>query len=179
MADNDTVKLDDENISLAELAGLSMDDVAEKRGESLPKGHYVFEVQGGDDTPKLAKIGEGDKAKAGVRFVCKVIDVIDVNDPEFKEAPDSLIGKVHFETMFLSSVDSLGYLKAFVKDIGAPYSSKLSDLLAGCALVRFQAPIGKRKNPNDTDQVFTNIVRGKHLKPIAAAESSEVAKAVA
>ena len=179
MADNDMVKIDDDNISLAELAGISMDDVAEKRGESLPKGHYVFEVEGGENTPKLAKIGEGDKAKAGVRFACKVIDVIDVNDPEFTAANDSLIGKIHNETLFLTATEGLGYLKAFVKDIGAPYSSKLGDLLSGCAGVRFQAPIGKRKNPNDTDQVYTNIVRGKHMKPVAAAAQSEVAKAVA
>jgi hypothetical protein len=175
---NAKIFVDGEAVTLADLAGISMDDVQERRGEAFPKGVFVFEVEGGEDVPRLRAIGEGEKAKGGVIFALKCLDVIGVADPEFNSDPSTLIGKVHRETFFLSSGESLGYLKAFIKDIGAPYNPKLVEMLSTCAGVRFQAPIGKRKDKDDADKVYTNIVRQK-IKPLAGAAVSEVAKAVA
>lgn len=180
---NKGVKVGEDTVTLADLAGITLDDIAEKRGESLAKGFYDFEVDA-EEPPHLMIINaDSDKAKIAVKFKFKVLDVVSVSDPDFSGQPTDLIGKNHFETFFLAGGDikadeALGYLKAFMKDIGAANTGKpLKDLLTDCAGIRFSAPIGKRKNPNDTDQVFTNIQRGK-IKPIISTVS-DVAKAVA
>lgn len=175
---NSKIMVDNEAVTLADLMGVSLDDVAEKRGESFPKGNFDWEVD--TETPPHVKIvGEDDKAKAAAVFKLKCINVIGVTDNEFTGDPTSLIGKYHTETMFLQTADSLGYLKAFVKDIGAPYNSNLKLLLSGAAGTRFSAPIMKRKNPNDSDIIYTNINRMKLKKLDAAAESSVAAAAAA
>lgn len=173
--DNDTFKLDGDTVSLADLAGISLDSIAEKRGgESFPKGVFAWEVDT-ESAPHLVVFGEGDKAKGGATFKLKCIDVLAVTDEDFTADKNSLIGKYHTENFFLSGKieDALGYIKGFVKDMGAPYNSDLKTLLAGSAGTRFQAPIMKRKNKDDTDVVYTNINRLK-MKPMAAAATSSL-----
>lgn len=164
--------MDGEKVTLADLTGVNLDEVKELRGASFPKGNFIWEVDS-ENAPKLAIIGEGDKAKGAVVFAAKCIEVVNVNDPEFTGDQNELIGKVHRETFFLTTVDGLGYLKAFFKDIGAPYSPNMKDLLAGAVGTRFSAPIGKRKDKDDADKIYTNLVRNK-LKPLEGAAKSEL-----
>lgn len=168
------INLEGQNVTLGDLAGLNLDEVQEKRFEALPKMIGNFEVE----IAHLGVFGEGDKAKGGVGFKCKVMEVLSVNDPEYKGSNDELVGKIHNETFFITTLDSVGYIKAFFKDIGAPYDPNFKNMLAKAATTRFQASIGKRKDPNDTDKVYTQIVRNK-VKPLASPAVSEVAKAVA
>lgn len=174
MSDTQTVKFEDEQISLADLAGLNLDDVAAKRGESLPKSVLSFEVMGGEDMPDLKVLGDGEKAKPGAVFKFKVIDVVGVTDPEFTGNPTDLIGKVHTETKFLTTTENLGYCKGLIIDLGGSGKGTLKEQLNNLAGLRFTAPIGKRKDPNDTDKIYTNIVQGK-IKKIAVASVSEIA----
>jgi hypothetical protein len=173
---NKTFKLEGVEVTLADLAGINLDEVKELRGEAFPKGVYIWEVDS-EKPPHLTVVGEGDKAKGAAVFRAKCLDVLTVSDPEFTGDNSTLIGKVHQETFFLTNPESLGYLKAFMKDIGAPYSPNVVTLLSGSVGTRFQAPIGKRKDKDDADKVYTNLVRNK-LKPLGAAEVSEVASAV-
>ena len=170
---NKKFMLDGQEVTLADLTGVSLDDVKELRGESFPKGVFIWEVDG-EKPPHLAVIGEGDKAKGAAIFRAKCLEVITMDDKEFTGDVNSLVGKVHQETFFLTTVESLGYLKAFMKDIGAPYNPNVKDLLAGSAGTRFQAPIGKRKDKDDADKIYTNLVRNK-MKPLAGGATSEVA----
>lgn len=175
------VHVGDEVVTLGDLAGLNMDEVSEQRGFKFPKGDYVWEVSTDpENLPRLAAIGEGDKAKPGIIVPCKCMDVIRVNDSEFTGNEADIIGKVHRETMFLTGeiATALGYFKAFAKDIGAPYSPNLKELIAGMSGTRFSAPISHRKNPNDTDQVFVQINRMK-VKPLQGDAGSSIAAAVA
>ena len=183
MSDDDDkkVKIGDEFVSLGDLAGVNLDEVKELRGFSFPKGDFQWEISTDpENLPRLAAVGEGDKAKPAIVVPCKCIDVLRVHDEEFTGDQNELIGKVHRETMFLTGeiAVALGYFKAFAKDCGAPVTGSLKDIIAGLSGTRFQAPITKRKNPNDTDQVFTQINRMK-IKPLAAAEPSAVAAKVA
>lgn len=171
------IMVDGVQLSLADLTGISLDDVAEKRGESFPKGVFQWEVDA-ENPPKIAVVGEGDKAKGAIKCAFKCIEVVTVSDSEFTGDENALVGKSHHETFFLTSEDSLGYVKAFFKDIGAPYSNSMATLLSGSAGTRFQAPIGKRKSKDDADVVYTNIVRNK-IKPLASAAGSDVAAALA
>lgn len=177
---NQKIVVDGVSMSLADIAGISLDGVKELRGEAFPKGVFQWEVDS-ENPPKLGVIGEGDKARGGVPVTLKCINVITVNDPDFAasgQSEDSLIGKLHRETFFLSTAESLGYLKAFFADIGAPYDPDMLKLLAGSPGTRFQAPIGKRKSKDDADVIYTNIVRQK-IKPMERAAQSDVAAAVA
>lgn len=179
--DNDDLNkkfmLDGEAVTLADLTGVSLDDVKELRGESFPKGNFIWEVDG-EKPPHLAVIGEGDKAKGAAVFRAKCLEVITVDDKDFTGDVNGLVGKVHQETFFLTTVESLGYLKAFMKDIGAPYNPNVKALLEGSVGTRFQAPIGKRKDRNDEDKIYTNLIRNK-LKPLGGAVASDVAAKVA
>lgn len=179
--ENKMIKIGEETVSLGDLAGVSLDDVKELRGFSFPKGVFVWEVSTDpENLPRLAAVGEGDKAKAAILVPLKCLDVVTVSDDEFTGDQNELIGKVHRETMFLTGdlAQALGYSKAFFKDIGAPYSSALKDLIAGSSGVRFQAPITKRKDKDDTDKVYTSINRQK-IKPMGVAEASAIAGQVA
>jgi hypothetical protein len=172
--ENASIKLENAQVTLGDLAGLNLDDVSEKRFEALPKMIGIFEVE----DAWLGVFGDGEKAKGGVGFKAKVLEVLSVNDLEFKGANDELVNKIHTQTFFITSVDSVGYIKAFFKDIGAPYDRDFRSMLAKSIGTRFQAPIGKRKDKNDTDVVYTQIVQNK-VKPIAGAAVSEVAAKVA
>lgn len=172
---NENVFMEGTSITLADIAGLNLDEIKEERFESLPKGVFIFEVE----KAWLGKFGEGEKAKGGVGVKCKVMDVITCSDPSVPD-PSVLVGKVHNQTFFITQLKSIGYIKAFFKDIGAPSDSNFNQMLAKAAGTRFQGPIGKRKDPNDSDKEYTQIVQNK-VKPLgsSAGEVSSVAKAVA
>lgn len=176
---DENIKLDGMETNLAELGGLSFDNFEEKRGEAFPKGYYTWEVEGGEDAPVLKKIGEGEKAKAAVPWKMKCLEVISVDDKEFTGDPASLIGKYHMETSFITTADAIGYLKAYVKDIGGNPTSDLKSGLATCVGLRFNAYITKRKDKNDSDIVYTSINRNKgKIKPLDGAVGSAVAQQV-
>lgn len=173
------INMDDSKVTLAELAGLSMDDVAEKRGESFPKGYFTWEIDT-ENPPHLAVYGEGDKKAGFAVFKAKCLEVAAVSDNEFTGVADDLVNKFHNENFRLGSADSLGYLKAFLVDIGAPKAANLAEQLKACAGLRFQAFITKKKDPNDADKVYTNFNRNKgKIKQLAGAAVSELAAKVA
>lgn len=176
---NQEIKMDDAKVTLAELAGLSMDEVTEKRGESFPKGFFTWEVDS-ENPPHLGVFGEGEKKAGFAIFKLKCLEVGAVSDNEFTGNADELVGKFHQESMRLGSADSLGYLKAFLVDIGAPKAPNLLDQLKACAGLRFTGFITKKKDANDADKIYTNINRNKgKIKQLAGAAVSSVAAAVA
>jgi len=176
-----------EEISLADLAGVDLEGIAEQRFSSLPRGVYVLEVSS-EKPPHFGTIENKEgKKKAAAIFTQTVLDVLalaDNNDAPEGD-PTKLIGREHRETFFVSDQKSIGYIKAFVKDIGGQADKGPLGGVAGkpgildaCAGIRFQAPIGHRKDPNDADKIYVNIVRNK-IKPLGRAEASSVAQAVA
>jgi hypothetical protein len=173
ISDDTGIVVDGEKVTLGDLMGVNLDEVKELRGSSFPKGNFSWEVDGGENAPKVLVVGEGDKAKGAVAIALKCIEVINVNDPEFDGDQNALIGKIHRETFFLTTVEGLGYMKAFFKDIGAPYASNVKDLLANSVGTRFNAPIGKRKDKDDADKIYTNVVRNK-IKPLGEAAKSDL-----
>lgn len=165
--------VDGEKVTLGDLMGVNLDEVKELRGFGFPRGNFSWEVDGEDDFPKLIVIGEGDKAKGAVAVSLKCIEVINVNDSEFDGDQNAIIGKKHRETFFLTTIDSIGYMKAFFKDIGAPPAASIKELLAGSVGTRFNAPIAKKKDKDDEDKIYTNIVRNK-IKPLGEAAKSDL-----
>lgn len=188
----DMVEIEGQQVSLASIAGIDLEGIAEQRFSSLPRGMYLFEVNS-DPMPHLEAIdAKGVKKPAAIMsFIVK--DCFGLNDPS--EAPKDeatgqsnpllLIGKTHREVFFLSDEKSIGFCKAFLVDIGCPAKTGAlgglpgkSGKLEACAGLRFRAPIGHRKDPNDADKVYVNIVRGKII-PMGMAPQGAVAAAVA
>lgn len=166
MSENDLqfIEVEGQQVSLAEIGGLDMQTVAEKRQVRFPVGHFLFEIVAEPDVPKLQKIGE---KNAGVPFQLKCLNVIKVKDAS--ECPDGdpmkLIGQIHRETFFISAADvvgSLGYVKAFLVDIGVSGAGSLSDMVTKSVGAQFTAPITHTKNKDDKDAPpYINLDRTK------------------
>lgn len=150
----------DSIISLEQLANIDLSNVAEKRFTRTPAGTFQFVIDA-ENMPKLEKMGDGEKAKAGIAFFCKIEAVMAVKDTTEVSDPASLLGKMHRETFFLGSDDDFGYLVAFLHDIGVEGKGTLPQILAQSVGKRFQASVVHRKNPNDTDRPYVNLNRDK------------------
>ena len=168
--DENAVTMGGEAVTLAQLAGIDLDGIQEKRFSDFPAGNFFWEVVADPEPPKLVAIN----GKAAVPFNLKCLQVFAVKDvpgePPIK--PEDWVGKVHRETMFLSDLESIGYLKAFLIDIGGTGKGALDSLLLGTVGLRFAAPIAKRRDKDDHDKIYTNINR---MKLIPEAKMAKVA----
>ncbi len=153
MADEDLMlEVGGEQVSLAQLAGVNMDDVAEVRGSTFAAGAFKFAV----DIAKLAVMGKGNDAKAGVQFKFKCTDVLSLVDAS-KDA-ETIIGKFHTETCFLTDpMEGLGRTKAFMADTGFKGSGSLQTLLEGFVGHEFKCVITNNADKNDKDIIYANI----------------------
>lgn len=174
------VELEGSSVSLSQLAGSDFTEIVEQRFSNLPAGGYVFDVSV-EKPPHLEAVdSKGKKKPAGI-FTFTVADCTGLKFPtETPEGPLSLIGRSHRETFFINDDKSIGYMKAFVKDIGVDNTGSMGGLpghagfLDRCAGIRFAALIGHRKDPNDSDKVYVNIVRDK-IVPMEAPAASTLA----
>lgn len=154
--DDDEIEMGGETVSLAQLAGIDLDGIQERRLLLFPKGNFFWEVSAEPEPPKLQNIG----GKGAVRFSLKCLRVDNVKNPEDSPIPvPELVGKFHNETFFLSTLESLGYMKAFMVDIGGKGKGALNELLLGTVGLRFTAPITIEKNKDDKDIVYHRIDR--------------------
>lgn len=141
-----------EQVSLAEIAGVDMDDVAEVRGSTFAAGAFKFIV----DDAKLAVMGKDKDAKAGIQYKFKCSDVLSLVDSS-KDA-NAIIGKFHVETCFLTDpMEGLGRAKAFMADTGYKGSGKLEEVLDGFKGHEFKCVITNRADKNDKDIIYANI----------------------
>ncbi len=141
-----------ESVSLADIAGVNMDDVAEVRGTTFPGGTFKFVTE----EAKLTVVGPKDDRKPGIQFAFKCTDVFSLTDSA-KDA-DSVIGKKHNEICFLTDpLEGLGKAKAFMADVGYSGKGKLDVMLEGFKGHEFKAQIKQRVDKNDKDVIYANI----------------------
>lgn len=139
----------DVTISLAELAGLDMDDVEAKRfGAITPKGSYRFHIR----EAKLETLGKHNVAA----YYCPIIHVHGVADPETDV--EALLNYEHRELFFLKDVEAVGYLKQFMLDIGLQASGALARLLELSENLQFDARVEHTPDKNDTSRIYTRLV---------------------
>ena len=157
---NVTIKQGDEEmeVSLADIAGIDMNDVEAFEGgfEPTPKGVYLWEVKdAGLDT-----INE----KAVIYFECECVECYTVLDDEKTE--EQMAGWKHRETIFVSDLaKSVGQAKAIMQNAGFTGSGSLTDMLDAFCGSQFIAPVKQRRDKNDTDRVYANLVIGKISPP--------------
>lgn len=154
MSDQDDLMLDvgGEQVSLADIAGVDMDAVAEVRGTTFAAGTFQFAV----DEAKLAIVGQGENRKAGIQFKFKCTNVLSLVDSS--KDPEAIIGKFHVETCFLTDpMEGLGKAKAFMADTGFKGMGKLGELLNGFTGHEFKCVITNRASKDDKDLIYANI----------------------
>ena len=151
---NDTVYVGDEEVSLADIAEIDLGEVEEVTGfETLPAGVYEFRVKGSE----LTTIDTKDGPRGAIVNELEVINVLNLVGATEAD-PESLIGKTHRETFFLSNLEEgVGRQKALMARSGFAEAGKLTDLLDQFTGHTFVAALKTRKDKNDPDIVRANI----------------------
>lgn len=111
-----------EDFSLADIAGLDAAEIAEVRFEVLPGGVYTFRGVAAslEDTTN-----RDDERRIVMKAQFEVIEVKSVIDRNFKteEAKAELIGRKHTEKQYVvpaKAAEGLGLIRAFIGDMGLP-----------------------------------------------------------
>lgn len=184
------LKVGNMDVTLAQLANISADDVKAVRFELLNVGTYTFKGVPENCTIRIVEVEDRDKDNNkildpnGQPIIVKrgVFDiegeVIAVHgaigydsmgnvDPAFEK--DSLIGKKHRESFFVKDADAAGRVKAFVEDgWGKPAAvgKTMQDLLALVGANMWIAGIRHQPDRNDKDRKFAHFDK---VRPVPAA----------
>jgi len=150
--------------SLADLAGINVDDVQEFRYTTLPKGAYTFQCE----DAKLDEIG-GEEVPAAI-FEVKVMEVHGLTGLNPGETEEEFVGQTHREVFFLREAKDVGRVKAFVIDAGFALPEKIAfaDMLAVFKGHVFPGRIKHRADKNDKSIVYANITLDKSAGQKAA-----------
>ena len=161
----------DETVSLADIANLDMEGVAEVRFSPLPKMIGVFKCTS-------MKLDVRDTKKQGKKpVIAATFEVVGVNacfDDEIE--PESLIGRKHSEAWYLgvgdppNLVEDIGRWKAFLADSGFTVVGNTNQICEAVVDHIFVATIQHRKDPNDSDVTYSSFNMGK-IKPYDPAAS--------
>lgn len=154
------VTFDGEEVDLARIAGLDMDQVKEVRFEDRPAGTYHMKVI----EAVLTALGK-DNPMPAVVVKCQVQNCLSLLDGSDTQKQ---ISKEHRETFFMKDGDGIGRLKAFLVDTGFKGTGTLKSLLDQFHGHEFMGVIKHTKDKNDTDRVYVNFAPGK-VKPLAVA----------
>lgn len=118
--------IENQSMSLADIAGLDVTTVAELRMENLAEGLFIFEAEAGILGER--ENDEGEK-KYGAQLKFKVLEVQAVMDRNVD--PESLVGKTHTEFRSIDPAEAqkgIGYLKGFIADIGCDNTGSIGGL---------------------------------------------------
>lgn len=160
------VKQNDEEIevSIADIAGIDMSAVEAFEGgfEPTPKGVYLWECK----DAKIDTIND----KAVIQFELECEECYAILDDE--KTPESMVGWKHQETIFIGDLaKSVGQAKAIMQNAGFTGSGTLETMLDAFCGTQFIAPIRQRKDKNDTDRVYSNLVVAK-IKPATGTQNA-------
>lgn len=160
------LEVNGEQVSLADIAGLSMDDVAEVRGFTFPKGLFTWQVVESGLTVRDAK-------GVPTAVIAHKLECVDCDVIEEGKDPADFIGKNFYETFWLKDMeDDLGKNKAFMVDTGFTGSGLLQDLLVEFAGTEFKAKITNKPDANDKSIIYANLDR-RSVTPVGGAEGAE------
>lgn len=146
-----------ELMSLSDLAGADVNDVAAVRFETTPIGVYGFECV----EAALVEVGADDKPC--VKFKLALRQVVKSESPKTEE---ELLKMFHTESIFIdrdNPTDGIGRIKAFIEDAqgdpsgimgGADGKEGFVDKFVGH---QFTAGIKHRPNKNDKDNPYANV----------------------
>lgn len=171
MSNEEIVHVGDEEVSLMDIAGLDMTDMAEYRQTVTPAGKFLWRIteaklEARDVRDKEADDGSKIK-KPAITFELESQNCLALTDDKLD--PAKFIGIKHFESFFINDpVKDLGRVKALLVDIGMACAGNLEDLLAEAQGMEFVSDISNVHDKNNTDIVYANM-----KKPMSVAKFEE------
>lgn len=151
---NVELAMGDQQLSLADIAGIDMDDVQEVRRFVFPTALCQWKC----DKAELKLFGKEGEQNFAVTFDLVCEDVLSVADKNVNT--DALVGKKHTEFAPFNKTDpveTIGRAKAFMSDAGFKGKGKLGEVLEQFAGTRFGAKINQFAMRNDTDRKGASI----------------------
>jgi hypothetical protein len=164
----DTAVDETEDLSIADIAGIDISEIAEKRFVQMPVGvyHWIVKEAGLD----MMEISGTQKKVPAIVVECQVKNIQALAKGAVV-VPEEIIGETRKEIFRYNpekQTDWIGYFKAFAADTGYTASGSLQEVLAGYQGHEFIAPIVHRRNKDDADRPYVNIDRTK-MMPVSAA----------
>ena len=150
-------------VSLAELAGLNVDDVEEYRGAPFPKCIAQFEVVS-------AAFDKGGQEGAEFPVVAAEFKVLGLRNAQLSEhqREADLVGSTFTQNFPIFGSKSLGKIKATIADSGLDVAGmSYGDMLGAWVGTKFECKIYHQKSKNDDDMVFARISTNK-IRPLRA-----------
>mgnify|MGYP003131557574 CR=1 FL=1 len=148
--------------SIADIAGIDMDQVEEYRFQLPPQGAYVWQCQeAGLDT-----IGQDPGTPAAV-MTFKALETHGLVGLNPSEAEQDFVGVEHREVFFLREAKDIGRVKAFLVDAGFAATGPFGDMLKrfGDEKTTFAGRIKHRPDKNDKDKKYANINLDRKAAP--------------
>ena len=152
MSEEELLNVGDNEVTLADLAGIDTTQIEAKKGSAFPAGIFKFSAK----TAELKVVGAGDSKKAAIVFAFECIDVTELAKDD--DDPAKTVGRDHQEVVTIDDVlEDIGHVKAFMADAGYQGAGSLQDILADFQGTKFFARIKQRPNKNDPDIIYSNI----------------------
>ena len=158
-------------VSLADLAGINIDEVEEKEFKTFAQGNFDWEVQANSDFDTFDKEDDdtGENITVPVITVtCKCIHVHAITDKN--EDPNSWMGEEHTERFQVKDLSDIGRFKALMTNSGFTETIRgqgmsLQQCMEKFHGWRFNAKVSHTKSKKDASKVYANL---RDVKPIAA-----------
>ena len=148
-------------LTLADIAGIDINEVKEVRFELLPimLAHWQL------NACKLEIVGQ--KNKPAITIEAEALLVENVIGDASPDAKEKLVGKKHREAFFINKPEDIGRFKAFVVDAGVGINGaiKLEDLMSQIVGMRFA---GKIRHQTDLKNDPTGETKYAHLMPVVS-----------
>lgn len=157
-------------VSLADLAGINIDDVAEKEWKTFVEGNFDWEVQAdsGLDTFVRENKDSGDNETVPVvKINCKCIHAHAVKGDGV--TIEDALGEDHTENFLVRELEDLGRCKALMTNSGFTETIRGQSMTFQQALEkfvgwRFNSKIKHTAKKGDTDVKYANF---RDVKPLA------------
>lgn len=152
---NDDRGVENAGMSLADIAGLDVSGVEELRSSQIPAGQFTWEVIRAELSTKMVK------EETELRYVAEIeLKVLEVEVLVEKDTtPEEVLGKTFTEKFFIDPAEAhkgIGYMKAFVKDIGGSNEGAIGGLP--------EAEQPENYQPGFLDKLVTHRFKSKVVK---------------
>lgn len=155
--DDDLVlNVGDQTASLADIAGINMDDIEEVRRFVFPRMIARWKIV----ESKLTVMKQKDTKVAVANWQFECMEPLAFANAEDESRAESFVGKKHMEGIKFIDTDpkeTLGRIKAFMSDTGFKGAGVLQELLQQFVDLEFIGRISVNADANDPDKKYNNF----------------------
>lgn len=163
----------EEELSLAAIAGIDMEQVAEVRFSNTPEGLFHWKIQDAELTVQEVEDKENPGSKINkpvVKIMLEAVNCLALNDDTLD--PANYVGRKHSLSFWINSAEDIGKAKAFLVDIGMEGSGVFGQLLTNSIGEEFVSQIKHVANRNDADRPYVNVVKIQTIKDFSESQAA-------